>query len=122
MRNQSKAQLANLDTGKRFSGEYARRCAKKSAEVRQTVKLFSQYIQQELESSSGSGAITKEELSQLLITQALSGNMRAFELLLKLIGEYPQEQKNVRVSGITEDSEDTQKMLEELRIIRRKAE
>lgn len=103
----------NLSKGRPFNAETAREAGRKSAESQAVAKPFAEYIKQQLNAEISSGKLTKEGLALTLLAQVKNGNMKAWELMLKLIGEFPDESINVRIDKI--DSEDTQAMLAELR-------
>lgn len=101
----------NLKLGNRFNKENAREMQKKAVEKKTVIKTFSEYLQQQLGEEMQNGKITKENLSKVLLKQLSSGNMKAWELVLKLIGEYPAENITAKISV----DEDYDKAIKELK-------
>ena len=104
---------ANLSKGRPFNAETAREAKAKSVKSQSVVKPFAEYIKQQLETEISNGKVTKEGLALVLLNQVKNGNLKAWELMLKLIGESPTEQISVALDTI--DSEETTAMLQELK-------
>ena len=71
----------------------------KSGEARRAKKTMKQMLdyllEKEIENKKGEKASTQEAISVALIKQALSGNVKAFEVIRDTIGEKPENKINL---------------------------
>ena len=111
----SRKALAENGKKTQFSGEYAARMAERSHEVRRNISKFSEAAREALSQDRREGLVNS------LIEQAEAGNIKAFELMLKLIGEFPQEQVEVTLDSKS-DCEETISLLEELKNAKKRSE
>lgn len=76
----------------------------KSGEVRRakkTMKAMLDYLlEKEIENKKGEKASTQEAISVALIKQALSGNVKAFEVIRDTIGETPKQEVKTTIEGM----------------------
>ena len=76
---------ANLDKGKPFSEETARKAAEKSAEVRRANGMLSADLKEQLDEA------TIRAINDKIISLAKKGNLKAYELIRDGIGEKPTD-------------------------------
>lgn len=107
-----KGELSNEEAKKRGS-----KGGKKSGEVRRAKKTMREMIEylleKEITNKQGEKATTLEAISVALIKQAMSGNVKAFEVLRDTIGQNPMH-KVVTAEATEETKEAFLKHLKEL--------
>lgn len=81
---------ANLDKGKRFSEETARKAAKKSQEVQAQNKDIANLVLEKMDAN---------KLSDVIISRARGGNIKFMELLLKLVGQMPADKVDATIAA-----------------------
>lgn len=74
--------------------ETSRKGGIRSGEVRREQKSIKAYIKLALETEvtdkkSGKKVVVKDAIGQKIVSEALKGNLKAFEMILKIIGEAP---------------------------------
>jgi len=124
---QNEASLNNLKKGKKFSKEYQPTGEAKSEgwqakiaeekETEKTVIILSRVLQKLVKDRQGQELTAKEAMLLALLQKALKGDIRAIELIIKLIGEMPADKQEVtNRNGITIMVEDNnhQKMMNDL--------
>ncbi len=84
---------ANLQKGRRFSGETARKAALKSQEVQAETKVFTEAFRKACAERPELIAKT----ATTILNMAAHGNIKACELVMKIMGEDPA--KKLEVSG-----------------------
>ena len=84
---------------------------------KKTMKEMLDYLlEKEIKNNQGETATTLEAISVSIIKQAMSGNVRAFEIIRDTIGQNPTQKLNLENLGfnVTVADEKHKKMLEEL--------
>ncbi len=84
---------ANLQKGRRFSGETARKAALKSQEVQAETKVFTEAFRKACAEHPELIAKT----ATTILNMAAHGNIKACELVMKVMGEDPA--KKLEISG-----------------------
>lgn len=93
-RRMNEASLKNLKKGKQFSKDYqpspeAKSQGQKNAKtMRETLEIL---LAKEITNKAGETATTREAISVSLIKKAMSGDVRAFEVIRDTIGEKPTD-------------------------------
>lgn len=99
--------MANNENLKPFDSNQSREEAKKNGQIggiksgearraKKTMKAMLDYLlEKEIENKKGEKASTQEAISVALIKQALSGNVKAFEVIRDTIGEKPEQNVNL---------------------------
>lgn len=103
--------MANNENLKPFDSNQSREEAKKNGQIggiksgearraKKTMKAMLDYLlEKEIENKKGEKASTQEAISVALIKQALSGNVKAFEVIRDTIGEKPEQNVNLTASN-----------------------
>lgn len=93
-RRMNEESLKNLKKGKQFSKDYqptpeAKSQGQKNAKtMRETLEIL---LAKEITNKAGETATTREAISVSLIKKAMSGDVRAFEVIRDTIGEKPTD-------------------------------
>ena len=88
----------------------------KEKEIEKTVDIVTRILQKLVKDKQGNELSAKEAMLLALLQRALKGEIKAIELIIKLIGEMPSDKIDVKTLGFNVMVADAEhkKMLEEL--------
>lgn len=109
----------NLAKGKKFSADYQPSAKAKSDGKQKKIKMkemLDLLLAKEIKNNQGETATTLEAISVSLIKQAMSGNVKAYEVIRDTIGQNPTHKMDIGNTGfnIVVADEEHKKMFEEL--------
>ncbi len=97
----------NLKKGKRFSEETARKAAEKSAETRAINKSLNEDLRERCTPE------VIEKINNRVLTMAMHGNLKAYELIRDGLGEKPRDE--VMISGLEKEQSKLSELLNQRR-------
>ncbi len=118
-RGQNEQSKKNLEKGKQFTSEYQPSSEAKSKGKQKKIQMrqmLEYLLAKEIKNNQGEMATTLEAISVTLIKQAMSGNVKAFEVIRDTIGQNPTHKMDLQNIGfnVTVADEKHKRMLEEL--------
>ena len=86
--------------------ERTKAAGEKGNETQRTLRQFRDILTEVLTEPEEAGKTTQEKLAKLLVRFCIEGDMQAYALMLKLIGQYPEERIRAAIEDVPQIVDD----------------